>query len=39
MDELGIRESQIITWDCRDTLEKEGKTIEILPLWKFLLSG
>ena len=39
MDELGIRESQIVTWDCMDTLEKKGKTIEILPLWKFLLSG
>jgi predicted AAA+ superfamily ATPase len=37
LDELKIRKGLIITWDQEDVLEKDGKKIEIQPLWKWLL--
>jgi predicted AAA+ superfamily ATPase len=37
LDELKIKKGLIITWDHEDVLEKDGKTIEIKPLWKWLL--
>ena len=37
LDELKIKKGLIITWDHEDVLEKDGKTIEIQPLWKWLL--
>ena len=37
LDELKIKRGLIITWNHEDVLEKDGKTIEIKPLWKWLL--
>jgi len=37
LNELGVREGTIVTWDTEDTIEKEGKTIRVVPLWRWLL--
>ena len=39
MDELSIRESTIITMDDEDSIEDNGKTINIIPAWKYLLTS
>jgi len=36
MDEFDLKEGTIITGDTRDKLEREGKTIQYLPLWEWL---
>ncbi len=38
LNELGIKEGTIITWDTEDIIEREGKTIRVVPLWKWLIS-
>jgi predicted AAA+ superfamily ATPase len=38
MDELDLKEGVIITWDDEDLIEKNGKRIKVVPLWKWLLS-
>ena len=38
MEELKLREGVIITWDDEDLIEKNGKRIKVIPLWKWLLS-
>ena len=37
LDELKIKRGLIITWNHEDVVEEDGKTIEITPLWKWLL--
>ncbi len=37
MDFLGLKESFLINWDKRETLEINGKKIHTKPLWTFLL--
>jgi predicted AAA+ superfamily ATPase len=37
MQALDHRESWLITWEEEETFQKEGKTIHIQPLWKWLL--
>ena len=38
MDELSIQESTIVTMDDEDTIEGNGKTINKVPAWKYLLT-
>ncbi|MBA3044560.1 ATP-binding protein [archaeon] len=35
--QLKCKELSIFTWDLEDTLEKDGKKIKCIPLWKWLL--
>jgi hypothetical protein len=37
MDQLGIREAQLITWDEEGEWISGDQVVHILPLWKFLL--
>ncbi len=37
MDFLALKESYLINWDKKETMEVEGKTIRVKPLWEFLL--
>lgn len=37
MDQLGIREAQLITWDEEGEWISGNRVVHILPLWKFLL--
>lgn len=37
LDELKIKHGLILTWDKTDVLEKDGKRIDIMPLWKWFL--
>ena len=36
-DVLRCRELTVITWDLEGTVERDGKEIKIVPLWKWLL--
>ncbi len=38
MDELKIRKGTVITWDEEDAVEKDGRKVEIVPMWKWLLA-
>ncbi len=35
-ESTGCRNLRIITWDCEGRLEKDGRKIEAIPLWKWL---
>ncbi|MDY6789083.1 MAG: ATP-binding protein [Candidatus Nanohaloarchaea archaeon] len=37
-EELDCNKLLIITWDCDDRLEREGKEIVLEPIWKWLLT-
>ena len=37
MNEIGIKEGIIITWDYEDEIKMNGKMIKAVPLWKWLL--
>jgi predicted AAA+ superfamily ATPase len=37
MEELGLKEGLIITWDDEDLIEEKGKRIKVVPLWKWVL--
>jgi predicted AAA+ superfamily ATPase len=37
MKELNLKSSLCITWDEENEIEKEGKKIKLMPLWKWLL--
>jgi predicted AAA+ superfamily ATPase len=37
LDELDLKKGMIITWDDEDLIEKNGKRIKVVPLWKWLL--
>ena len=39
MNALHHTESWLITWDEEETIQEAGKTIHVLPLWKWLLKG
>ena len=39
MEELGLKEGLIITWDDEDLIEEKGKRIKVVPLWKWLLNS
>jgi len=39
MDRFGLKESVIVTRDQQDVIREDGKTIRVLPAWKFLLDG
>ena len=39
MHTLNHTESWLITWDEEQTIQRDGKTIHVLPLWKWLLDG
>ncbi|RLF60579.1 MAG: AAA family ATPase, partial [Thermoplasmata archaeon] len=36
-NELKCKNLEIITWDYEDEINLDGKTIECIPLWKWLL--
>jgi len=36
---VGSKVGYILTWNESDTISKDGKSIEILPAWYFLLFG
>lgn len=36
MDEFDLKEGTIITGDTRNQVEREGKTIQYIPLWEWL---
>lgn len=36
MDRFGLKESVLVTRDQEDTIREDGKTIRVLPAWKFL---
>ncbi len=36
---FGLKRSLLITADREETIEKEGRVIEVKPMWKWLLSG
>jgi predicted AAA+ superfamily ATPase len=38
MDELSIQKSTIVTMDDEETIELDGKKINIIPAWKYLLT-
>jgi len=35
---MRTRRLKIITWDCEGTLRKDGRDVEAVPLWKWLLA-
>lgn len=37
MEELGLENGKIITFDEEETVKEGDKTIEIIPAWKYLL--
>ena len=39
MKALKIDRAQILTADTQEKIEADGKTIQVTPLWKWLLSG
>lgn len=39
MDRFGLKESVIVTRDQQDVIREDGKTIRVLPAWKFLTDG
>ena len=38
MDEYGLVFSTMVTYNTQDLVEKDGKRIEVVPAWKFLLA-
>lgn len=38
MDELGINNSIIVTWNDEKEIKKDNRIIQIIPAWKFLLN-
>ena len=38
IDELDLKKGMIITWDDEDLIEKNGKRIKVVPLWKRLMN-
>ena len=39
LDKFKLKEGLIITFDQEDKIEIEGKTIRLLPVWKWLLEN
>ncbi|WP_297507466.1 DUF4143 domain-containing protein, partial [Thermococcus sp.] len=36
---LGVKKLLLITWDQEEKLNESGMTVEVVPLWKWLLGG
>lgn len=39
MEIMDLHESQLITWDKKEQIRADGRTIWVRPLWEFLLEG
>ena len=39
MEELGLKEGLIITWDDEDLIEERDRRIKVVPLWQWLLNS
>ena len=39
LEELGLKEGFIFTFNQKDELEKDGKKINLLPVWEWMNSG
>ncbi len=37
MDELRAGDALVLTWDQEDTIERDGRRIQVKPLWRWLL--
>ena len=37
MDEVRVKGALILTWDQEDTLERDGRKVQVEPLWRWLL--
>ncbi|MCD6348361.1 MAG: hypothetical protein J7L91_01895 [Candidatus Korarchaeota archaeon] len=37
MDELRAKDILVLTWDQEDTLERDGRKVQVEPLWRWLL--
>ncbi len=39
LEELKIKHGTILTWDTNDVVEEDGRKIDIIPLWKWLMKN